>query len=98
MRYRVMAYVVGTALIVLVFAGVPLQLAAGMPGLVRILGPIHGFFYIVYLAAGFELAWKERWKLGRIAAVVFAGFIPFLAFAVERRITHASRIDDSPAR
>ncbi|MDA8379876.1 MAG: DUF3817 domain-containing protein [Actinomycetota bacterium] len=98
MRYRVMAYIVGVALIVLVFAGVPLQLGAGQPGLVSVLGPVHGLFYIVYLATGLELAFTERWKLGRITAVVFAGFVPFLAFVVERRVTRAHQIAETSLR
>ena len=32
LRYRVMAYVVGIGLIVLVFVGIPLQYAATRPG------------------------------------------------------------------
>ncbi|MDQ1359795.1 MAG: hypothetical protein QOJ44_172 [Acidimicrobiaceae bacterium] len=86
-RYRVMAYIVGIGLIVLVFLGIPLQIA-GHPGVVKVVGPIHGFLYIVYLIAGADLARRARWSLGRIVMVVLAGFIPFVAFIVERKVTH----------
>ncbi len=55
-RYRVMAYVVGIGLIVLVFVGVPLQYGAGVPQVAQIVGPIHGAMYIVYLAIAVDLA------------------------------------------
>jgi integral membrane protein len=85
-RYRIMAYIVGIGLIILVFLGIPLQIA-GHPGVVKVVGPIHGFLYIVYLVAGADLARRARWTLGRIITVVLAGFVPFMAFIVERRVT-----------
>jgi integral membrane protein len=89
LRYRVMAYIVGAALLVLVLVGVPLQFAAGHPGVVGVVGPIHGFLYIVYLAVGYDLARRDRWTPGRMLVVALAGFVPFLTFVVERRITRA---------
>lgn len=86
-RYRVMAYIVGVGLIILVFVGVPLQYAANEPGVAAVVGPIHGFFYIVYLLAALDLARRARFTLLQLAAVVAAGFLPFLAFIVEHRVT-----------
>lgn len=87
-RYRVMAYLVGAMLIVLVCVGVPLQYAAGEPGVVAVVGPLHGFLYIVYLIAAFDLARRARLGLWQLAAMVLSGLVPTLAFFVERRITH----------
>ena len=50
-RYKVMAYIVGVGLIILVFVGIPLQYTAGLPQVAHIVGPIHGFLYIAYLVA-----------------------------------------------
>lgn len=86
LRYRIMAYVVGTFLIVLVFAGVPLQLL-GHPGLVNVVGVIHGILYIVYLLAAYGLYRKAHFTFWQLVAMVLAGFVPFLAFYVERRTT-----------
>jgi integral membrane protein len=87
LRYRVMAYLVGVGLLVLVLVGVPLRYGAGHPGVVSVVGPIHGFLYIVYLAVGYDLARRSRWSLPQMAAVALAGFVPFLAFVVERSVT-----------
>ncbi|MDP9341016.1 MAG: DUF3817 domain-containing protein [Actinomycetota bacterium] len=86
-RYRVMAYAVGVGLIVLVLVGMPLQLAAGRPGVVQVVGPIHGFLYIAYLVAAADLVRRCRWPVSQLTAVILAGLVPFLAFLVERRIT-----------
>ncbi len=88
-RYRVMAYVVGVGLLLLVLVGVPLQYAAGEPAVVQVVGPIHGFLYIVYLVAVADLAHRFGLRLGRVIALVAAGFVPFLAFVVERWMTRS---------
>ena len=92
-RYRFMAYTVGIGLIILVFVGIPLQYGAHSPGVVKVVGPIHGALYIVYLLSAADLARRARFSAGQLVAVVCAGFLPFLAFYVEwrtaRRI-HAS--------
>lgn len=86
-RYRVMANVVGVGLATLVFVGVPLQYGAGIPQVDQIVGPIHGFLYIVYLLAAVDLARRARFTLLQMAAMVGAGFVPLLAFVIERRVT-----------
>lgn len=95
-RYQVMAYAVGTGLLVLTLIGVPLQYLADTPEVVKIVGPIHGFLYIVYLATAYDLARRERWSLGRIAAMVLSGLVPFLAFVVERAVTRRFAAESSP--
>jgi integral membrane protein len=86
LRYRIMAYIVGVGLLILVFVGVPLQYAATIPQVAQIVGPIHGFLYIVYLLAAVDLARRARFTLLQMAAMVGAGFLPFLAFVIERRV------------
>jgi len=86
MRYRVMAYIVGVGLILLVFVGLPLQFAAHQKLAVQVVGTLHGYLYLVYLASALDLARRAHWRLGRIVAVVAAGFVPFLAFVVEHRV------------
>jgi integral membrane protein len=85
-RYRVMAYVVGTMLIILVFIAIPLQYGASRPAMALVVAPLHGYLYIIYLVAGADLARRAHWRLGRILIVVCAGFVPFLAFYIERRV------------
>gem|GEM_PF-185012 len=91
LRYKVMAYIVGVGLLILVFVGVPLQYGATIPQVAEIVGPIHGFLYIVYLLASVDLARRARFTLLQMAAMVAAGFLPFLAFIIERQV--AKRVE-----
>jgi integral membrane protein len=86
-RYRVMAYVVGVGLLVLV----PLKYLADEPVLVETVGPVHGFLYMVYLVTVLDLALRCRWSAKRAVLVMLAGTIPFLSFVAERRVTQLVR-------
>ena len=85
-RYRIMTFIVGSALIILVFVGVPLQLWASFNLVAKVEGTIHGYLYLVYLFTAADVARRAHWRLGRILAVVLSGFVPFLAFIVEHRV------------
>jgi len=85
-RYKVMAYIVGVGLIILVFIGIPLQYGANFDLVEKVVGTMHGFLYIVYLVAALDLARRARFTLLQMAAMIGAGLLPFLAFIIERKV------------
>ena len=85
-RYRIAAYVVGVLLLVLVFVAMPLRYVFHDPTLVAIVGPVHGFLYMVYLVIAFDLAVRSRWSFKRTALVLLAGTIPVMTFVAERKV------------
>jgi integral membrane protein len=87
LRYRVMAYIVGVLLIVLVFVGIPLQVFAHQDAVVNYVGTVHGILYIVYLVMAYMLTRRLRMNLGQTAIVLLAGTIPVMTFVVERWVT-----------
>ncbi len=91
LRYRVMAYVVGTLLIALVLVAMPLKYLAGMPGPVAVIGTAHGFLYAVFLLTAFDLALRTRWRALSTLLVLLAGTVPFLSFVAERKVTRRIR-------
>jgi integral membrane protein len=99
LRYRVMAFAVGVGLLVLVFVGVPLQIWADRPAVVHVVGPIHGFLYVVYLLTATDLVRRAGWPARELVGMVLAGFVPFAAFVVERRVVRrAASSIASPGR
>ena len=86
-RYRLLAYFVGTLLIVLFFVGIPLQVWADNDAVVKYVGTFHGFLYLVYLVACLELVLRYRLHVVRFLLMAAAGFVPFLSFVMERQPT-----------
>ena len=90
-RYRVVAYVVGVVLILLVMVGMPLKYIGNNAIVVEIVGPTHGFLYMVYLVTAFDLARRAGWTFSRMILVMLAGTVPFLSFYAERVVVRWAR-------
>ena len=87
-RYRIIAWVVGVGLLALVLVGMPLKYIGGNDTVVAIIGPIHGFLFMIYLVLTFDLARRANWPFLRMILVMAAGTIPFLSFWAERKVSH----------
>lgn len=88
LRFRVLAYLTGIALLGLTLALV-LKYAADSPWLMSWIGVSHGVLYMIYLVVAVDLALKARWSMKSTVLVLLAGTIPFLSFVAERKVTHA---------
>ncbi len=91
LRYRVMAYVVGTLLVLLVCVAVPLKYAADAPTLTTVLGIAHGYLYAALLLAIADLWRRRRFPLAVVVWVALAGTVPFVSFYAERKVTAGIR-------
>jgi integral membrane protein len=74
-------------LILLVVVGMPLKYIWDDPVVVETVGPAHGFLYMVYLLAAFDLGRRAEWPLSRMVLVMLAGTVPFVSFYAERIVT-----------
>ncbi|SRR5690606_5914538 len=83
--FRVMAFLVGVGLLLLV-AHMVLRYGFDNRALAWWPAP-HGWFYMVYVAAVALLGFELRWGLGRMVLVMLAGCVPFLSFWVEHRVS-----------
>jgi integral membrane protein len=90
-RYRVMAYVVGVLLILLIVVAVPLKYLADVREPVTILGTAHGWLYALFFLSAVDLALRAKWTLKGSIVTLVAGTIPFLSFVAERNVTRKMR-------
>lgn len=86
-RLRILGLLEGISLLVLVFITVPMKYYFGNPEGSRIIGPIHGALFLLFvfntLSVGVEQRWKFRtttWK------VLLACMVPFGTFYIDRKI------------
>lgn len=84
-RFRIMALLTGTMLLILTFIAVPLNHIWHRPLLSAIVGPIHGFLYAAYVVVAFDLSRRAHWSLPRTIFYLLAGTIPFASFVAEKR-------------
>ena len=87
LRYRVMAWVVGVLLVVLVVVGMPLKYLGGNDAVVVATGVPHGWLYMVLLITAYDLGRRVRWPWLRLLLIAAAGTVPFLSFVAEHFAT-----------
>ncbi|RKP47669.1 DUF3817 domain-containing protein [Trinickia fusca] len=76
----------GSTLLLLIFVAVPLRHLAGLPIATRIMGPIHGLAFLLYVWMLMRAVSDGSWSRSEMAGLVIAAFIPFGAFVNERRL------------
>jgi integral membrane protein len=87
--YRLMAYVTGTMLVLLVFVCVPLRYLGHDAGPAEVVGAAHGVLYIIYVVVAFAMTRLVRMRTASIGTIIvlLAGILPVLTFVVERWVT-----------
>ena len=90
LRYRIMSFVTGTALLLLFVVAIPLNHTVPMFG--KVLGVAHGvFFYPLYLLTVVQLWFLTRLRWWWWALMLVAGVVPLLPFVMEHYVTKAIR-------
>ncbi|SMO49607.1 integral membrane protein [Propioniciclava tarda] len=89
--YRVMAWVVGIMLVILVCVGMPLKYLGGIGWVVMYVGIAHGWLYPILLIAAYNLGRRVQWPWQRLLAIALAGTVPFLSFVAEVSATRDVR-------
>ena len=89
-RYRVMAFVTGTLLLI-VTLNVILKYAVGVDNaryleLTSMIAVLHGWVFVVYAFTCVQLWTRMKWRLGRLATMVAGGVVPVMSFVVERKV------------
>ncbi|WP_428658793.1 DUF3817 domain-containing protein [Runella sp.] len=86
-RLRIIGLLEGISLLVLIGIAVPAKHFYGNPVLVKVIGPVHGILFLLFifntLSVGIEQKWQFKtttWK------VLLACFIPFGTFYIDRKI------------
>jgi integral membrane protein len=99
-RYRVMAWITGTMLLVLclemllkyVFHAGGVDAAGhAEPVLGTWVAIAHGWIYVIYLVTVAQLWSAMRWSAGRLVTMAAAGVVPVMSFVLERRV-HADAL------
>ena len=86
-RLRLIGFAEGISLLLLVGIGVPLKHIYGEPGLVKIIGPIHGILFLLFVFNTLSISVEQEWKFKETTwKVLVACMIPFGTFYIDKKI------------
>ncbi|MEZ0005142.1 integral membrane protein [Flavobacterium sp. 28YEA47A] len=86
-RLRLLGYIEGLSLLILLFIAVPLKYAAENPSLSKIMGPIHGALFLLFIVNTVSVGVEQQWKFRKTTyKVMLACIIPFGTFYIDRKI------------
>ncbi|MGF2615934.1 DUF3817 domain-containing protein [Rossellomorea vietnamensis] len=85
-RFRVMGFIEGASLLILLFIAMPLKYIADIPEAVSVAGALHGFFFILYLLVIGYTTIKVRWAFKWIFGSVLVAFVPFGNLMLDSRL------------
>ena len=84
---RLLSYLEGISLLILLFVAVPLKYWKHNPSLVQTMGPIHGALFLLFVFNTLSVGVEQRWKFKVTTwKVLLACIIPFGTFYVDQRI------------
>ncbi|WP_326983550.1 DUF3817 domain-containing protein [Chryseobacterium sp. MYb264] len=86
-RLRIIAILEGISLLTLVFIAVPLKYGFENPSLVKMMGPIHGTLFLLFLFNTLSVGIEQQWKFKETTwKVLLACIIPFGTFYIDKKI------------
>ena len=83
MAMRAIGAAEGVSFLLLLFIATPLKYVGHNESWVRVLGPIHGGLFLLYLASAFACVWAMRWPWWYFVLAVFSSVFPFGPFIYE---------------
>jgi len=102
-RYRVMAFITGSFLLLLTVVTLVKYIGLafdweheGFMSFATVIGIVHGWIFIVYVAACAFLWMRMKWAFGRLVTMVLGGVVPGMSFVMERRVSREVAVSLSP--
>ena len=84
---QLLALAEGISFLLLLFVAMPLKYLGSNEALVRLLGPIHGTLFLLYVLVVFLAIPTLRWSPLRIIMALVASVLPFGTLAIDDRTT-----------
>lgn len=85
-RLRIIAILEGISLLTLVFVAVPLKHMTGNPAFVKVMGPIHGALFLLFLFNTLSVGVEQKWEFKDTTwKVLLECIIPFGMFLLTEK-------------
>lgn len=85
--FRLITFLEGISLIVLVLIAVPIKYVGKDPSWVQLIGPIHGALFLVFIYMAWDIGNRMKWNWSEmIWKILIASFIPFGTFYLDHKV------------
>lgn len=85
-RLRILAFVEGVSLLVILFITMPLKYAFDNPAPNKTFGLVHGLLFILYLLAVIQVKIEQNWTFRKTLLALLASIIPFGTFWADKKL------------
>ncbi|NML20930.1 DUF3817 domain-containing protein [Pseudoflavitalea sp. G-6-1-2] len=85
-RLRLTGLLEGISYLLLLFIAVPAKYWADMPIISKVLGPIHGVLFVMFVYLTISIASEKKWGFATTGKLLLASIIPFGTFYVDSKI------------
>ena len=86
-RLRIVGFLEGISMLLLVFVAMPLKYFFRHPELVRIVGSVHGLLFTLFVFITLSVAVAYKWSFSAITwKVLVACILPFGTFYIDRHV------------
>jgi len=82
--------------LVLLFVAMPLKYLADSPLAVRVVGPIHGVLFLLFVALLLQVKTDRGWGGLRTLGFFVAALLPFGPFVVDGKLRREEETGDAP--
>lgn len=90
-QLRIASIVEATTLLVLIGIAVPLKHLAGWPLGVRLVGPVHGLAFVVYVWLVVRSIGAGLWGTREAALLILGSVVPFAGYFMSRLVARRQR-------
>jgi len=84
-RLRIVAFLEGVSLLLLLGIAMPLKYMAGLPEAVRIVGMAHGVLFVLYVLLVIQVAIEKSWSWKKVILSILASIVPFGTFYADAK-------------
>lgn len=85
-RFRIIGFLEGTSLLLLLGVAMPVKYILGNPALVQSIGMIHGLLFILYVLFTINMRSTYSWNLLTTGKVLLGSVVPFGTFYIDAKV------------
>lgn len=86
-RLRILGFLEGVSLLILLFIAMPLKYIWDMPAMVKYVGSAHGGLFVVFILYALIVSVDKSWPFWKITLPLFiSSFVPFGTFYMDHKV------------